>query len=156
MTSEAWTYHDGGHTLRPAVLETDASGAETLVLQLNGPQRIFVVSHVTTPGTRLASNVSTLGALAAYALLERFKQQGASYGAQVALALPEGRTLALFQEHPPDRGTPTPHPGVTLLMAPDGPLATAAPSTASATPRGLSPWVLVAAAGLVAAYLLTE
>lgn len=154
--SEAWTYHDGGHTQRPATIERDAAGSETLVISFNGTRRIPLVSNVATRGARLASGVSTVGALAAYALLERFKRHGAAYGEQAAFTVDSGRYIALFQEHPADRGVPTPHPGVTLLDAPGGGLETRAPKSASAPKSGgaVAPLLILGGLALAAALLL--
>ena len=75
------------------------------------------VAPSTEPGRGPARSVSTAEARTAYALLDFLKTHGAPYGVRVRVAFPTRPLVAVFQEHPADRGKPYPHPGVGFLEA---------------------------------------
>ncbi len=151
MSATAIAYHDGGHRQRAAELSDDGR-SELLTLPLDGGTvRIPISTRTTGRGSRLASGAPTVAALAAYAILQLRKDQGASYGARAAF-LADGRVyIGLFQQHPADRGTPTPHPGITLLEGspddlayiPGAPMDTASPVLALALGAAVVTYLLL-------------
>lgn len=119
---EPFTFVDGGRATHTAQIEPGAAdGPDTLVLNLFGkahriPIRLYHEGDETAPQVgQLAGNVSQTLAFVSYALLYAFRNVWCvPYGCFVALDLNGRRLLARYQEHPPDAGIASPHPGVTV------------------------------------------
>ena len=75
------------------------------------------VAPSTDPGRGPAKSVTTAEARIAYKILDFLKEHGAPYGVRLRVTFPGRPLVAVFAEHPPDKGKAYPHPGVGFLEA---------------------------------------
>lgn len=115
--SEQVPYYTAGGAKHVATIERRPGSAPVMVLDdvPGGKREVSLVFDAVDPGAGLVASTTTAEAFTAYALLAWFKKHGKPYGSRIEANVDGHRIVAKFEEHPADKGTPYPHPGVTLL-----------------------------------------